>query len=498
MGVIQRQGIKHSAVTLFATVIGMVNALVIYPAVFSKSEFGFFKYLLSTAQLIFPFLLFGFSAVSIKYFAEFRNSKEKNNGFLFFLVFLPLLFFFVFLSISYFFKGEIFQLYDTHKNRELIQSLFYLLPVLIFAMMFNGLISAYISNFKLIVVPEILNNLWLKIAVASISIAYYFEWFSFNYFVYGLVLAYSLVTIALLIYLKSLGELDFRPTLSFFDKPKIKEISVFASFSVLSLAGSLLATQVDTFMVGSFTNFDNVAVYSVALYVATVISIPYRSMVAITSPIIAESFHNKDYENIQKIYSKTSLNLVVIGVLLFVGIWASVDYLFEIIPNGEDYKAGKIIILLLGLSKIVDMANGLNYYIIAYSNFYKFNLYIGLILGFSNVILNYLLIDEYGIYGAAMATLISIIIFNLLKFGLILKKLKMHPFSWNMLWIVFIAAISYLITLILPKTSSPIVNIFINSSVISLIYIPIVLYLNISEDITKLKQQIIGGLKKWF
>ena len=495
MGVIIRQGLKHSVVTVLATAVGMINVLLIYTNFLTEQELGLFQYLVSWAKFLVPFLALGIGATAVRFFSVFQNKSEKNNGFLFFVLLIPIISFSLFFIFSWLFKDFIFASIRNHPDVDLLTKYLPYSLIVLFGLLMGGVMTVYIANYKLITVPEIFNNLWIKIAIPCLAVLYYFEFISFNGFILGLVSAYLVSTISLFFYAWRLGILDLKPNMTFFDKPILKEIRNYAAFSLFGGLGTIIATQIDTLMVGSLIDLENAGIYTIALYISTVIGIPLKSVFSITSPIVAESINNKDFANVQKLYFKSSLNLFVIGLLILIGIWASVDYLFQIIPNGESYKAGKYVILLLGIAKIIDMATSINTHIIVYSEHYRFNLYFSLILAILNVIFNLLFIPIFGLVGVAIATLTSMFLFNLLKVIFVWIKFKMQPFSKGMLWVLFLGLISYGITFLLPKTGYPIIDIIINSVSITAIYVPCILYFNLSDDLTLIKQQIIKKIK---
>jgi len=141
------------------------------------------------------------------------------------------------------------------------------------------------------------------------------------------------------------------------------------------------------------------------------------------------------------------------------------------------------------------MANGINGTIIVNSKYYKYDLYTNVVLVFVTIITNYLLIPEssplssygiVGINGAAFATAISVLLFNLIRLILIKVKMKMHPFSIKTIYTVIILFAIYLLATFLPLSGNVYFDIFWKSVLIIMMYIPAVLYFNLSEDINKL------------
>ena len=106
------------------------------------------------------------------------------------------------------------------------------------------------------------------------------------------------------------------------------------------------------------------------------------------------------------------------------------------------------------------MGTGFNGEIITYSKYYKFNLIaIGLLI-LLNVSLNLLFINvlNYGIEGVAVASLISMILFNLSKLLFIYKKFKILPFDNSYLKLIFVFAIVLLISYYLPILNNHLLN----------------------------------------
>ena len=122
---------------------------------------------------------------------------------------------------------------------------------------------------------------------------------------------------------------------------------------------------------------------------------------------------------------------------------------------------------------------------------------------------NYLLIPSssplahfgiVGINGAAMATAISILLFNILKLTIIKIKMDLQPFSMNTLKTLFFLLLVYYIVLYLPLTNIPLFDLFYRSVIICLLFIPLVLYFKLSEDLISLfndfKQSLLSKYSK--
>jgi O-antigen/teichoic acid export membrane protein len=173
--------------------------------------------------------------------------------------------------------------------------------------------------------------------------------------------------------------------------------------------------------------------------------------------------------------------LLLIGLLLLIGIWGNVDNVFQIIPI--KYLPGKYVILLIGIASLFDIALGISPHIIVNSKYYRYLSYFLIFFAILLIITNYIFIPIYGIVGAALATLISKLIYNLIKFIFLYRKFKLLPFNYKIFLLYIIGFFAYWVSTILPQQPNYIVDILLRSSIITIIYVLPVYYFNISEDI---------------
>ena len=488
MGVIKRQGIKQSIVTYVGIVIGMLNMLWIYATFLTPEELGLIKFLQSTAIFILPFVFLGSSNLIIRFFPEFQDEERKHNGFLSFLILLVGSGYMLFLLVAFLLKDVIIDYYAAQSNFLIIQYLPHLV-VLVLIAAFNLLFTIYIINFKRIVVPAIFNDLFLKIAVPILVVLYYFEYLSFNQLIGGLIGTYFIILLALIAYLRSLGQLHLGWTTRLLTKNRLRRMGVYMGFGVLGNLGNKLANQIDIIMVASLMDLRYTGIYTMAFTISTVVEVPRRALSKIISPIMANALKSNDFEEVKMLYQKSALNQFIVGLYIFLGIWVSVDYLFAMMSKGDEYILGKYVIFFLGCSKLIDMLSGVNSQIIGYSKYFRYQTWFILCLAVFNVAANLLWIPIFQINGAALATLSSLFLFNLLKFILIKRKYNMHPFSIQMLWVFLIALLTWGIVLLIPDTSSNILTIVINSLIVTLVFGGLVLYFKLSTDINELAIQ---------
>lgn len=312
-----------------------------------------------------------------------------------------------------------------------------------------------------------------------------------------LLTSHFLSLIALLIYTLKIGNVTFKIDKSIITKKISLEMFRYSSIAIIGGLGSILVFRLDAIMISSMIDFKSAGIYSVMLFLANVIELPAKSIDSISAPIISSSWKTNDTATIFNIYQKSTFNLLIIGLILFVLISTNLNDILKLTTNSSNLDLGKFAFIYLGLAKIIDMVTGVNNQIIGQSKYYSFNLIAIAFLGILSVVTNYFFIQVFGIVGAAMATLISLSFFNLMKFIFIWYKFKMQPFNTKHLQAILIIAVAGGASFLVPQIDIILVPIVLKSSIIVGIAVPILYFLKISEDVNIVIDSIISKIRKF-
>lgn len=499
MGIIKRQGIKQGLVSYIGAAIGIVSTFYVYTL--DQTFTGELQFLLNFSAFLVPIFLLGFNALVVKFFPEFKDQASGHRGFLGFLLLGGILSFLLIAIISGVFADPFLGLlekgdFDTSK---IIENYGVLLG-LCFLLILITIQSDYISNFHRIVVPNILTNLSLKIILPALVLAFYYHFLDNSTIKWLLLIVHGLIYIGLVVYTIHLKQWHLKIDRRFLTKPLIKNMMNYALFGILGSIGSVLVFRIDYMMVSmlSVGGYFSTGIYHFAINISNVIAIPFTSFKKIAGPIIADGINQEDKSPILDIYQRSSLNLLIVGLGLFLATWISIDELFLITPKPEELIPVKYVVLLLGSAKLVDMVTGINDQIIAYSKFYRFNVFAILLLGIVNIGSNLWLIPRYDIEGAAMATFLALFLFNLAKFLFVWIKFKMQPFTFSELKVLLLAAIAYGLAYLIPVTSSVLLDIVIHSGTFSCLFAAGILYFKVAPDLTKFFNEILNRIRAFF
>jgi O-antigen/teichoic acid export membrane protein len=152
--------------------------------------------------------------------------------------------------------------------------------------------------------------------------------------------------------------------------------------------------------------------------------------------------------------------------------------------------------LLLGLTRIIDMGTGVNAQIIGTSNYWRFELLSGIVLLVLMLPLTLLLTRRYDILGPAIANLISISVYNLIRIIFLWKKFRLFPFTIQSVYTLLLAAAGCIICYYTFRSIHGFWGHVIRSLVFIVLYGGAVIYFKLSSDIQPVIQTIrkrLGG-----
>ena len=476
MGIVRNQSIKNSISFYIGMAIGAINTVIIYPNVFNDhpEHFGLIQILIAYAILVSTFTTFGIPKTFVRFFPII-----KEKGQLYFLsLIIPLLGFILSLLVWFLFKQQIFELLNAS---PLLKDNFFYIILLVFFIGFYDILTAVSRSYLSAATPIFINEVFLKVYSMSALLLHWFGYVDFTTFLKIYLFGYFLkFTILFLIQWKN----DRFSLVFSVNDLKLKEISSFGLFVFVGGASVMLVTRLDMMMIGSMLDLEQVAFYTVAFFIGNAIKVPGKSIAAISSPLVAKALEKLDYKETQTLYTKSSINQLIIAGVLFLCIWLNIDEIFSLLP--AKFQGGKWVVFYISIAQLFNMITGINGTIIVNSKYYRYDLYTNVILVLTTVLTNYFLILKYGIDGAAMATAISISLFNLIRLILIKVKLNMHPFSLQTIKTILLLFALFFTLDFLPDSSYAFFDIIWKSIVVFILFIGAVLYFNLSEDISEL------------
>ena len=230
----------------------------------------------------------------------------------------------------------------------------------------------------------------------------------------------------------------------------------------------------------------------------SVLQAPFRSLVAITIPILSRAWKDKNHLEIQRIYQRTSINMLGFSLFVFFLIWLNFENGISFFNINPDYLEGRWVFFLLGIVTIIELGTGVNGQIIGTSTYWRFELWTSLLLTLMIIPLSYTLTVKYGILGPAIANLVSFSVYNFIRYYFLWKKFKMQPFSIKTLELLLIAISTYFIVYFCTKNLNGLTAIISSLVLFSTAFISLFYWRNISPDVKPVIETILKriGVKK--
>lgn len=486
MGIIVRQSISNTVISYVGIALGFVLTILMFPHILTPDQYGLTRVLISASFISSQFAHLGFQNLVIRYFPFFKKADPKQHGFLFWIITIPIVGFLVF-TLIYFLASDLIIQYYRERSPLFVDYYLWVLPFTLFIIYFEVL-NNYLRSLRDSTTGSFVNEVLQRFITILVLAVYFFDWIGFGQFVAFFVLSYISQPLIIGIQIWRKSEFKLTPNLNIIRKKLVKGMASYSLYSMLGGLTTVIVWNVDIMMLGSMAGLDDTAVYSIAFYIVTVITVPQQSIHKIAAPLMSDFIKRKQWKEVESIYKKSSLNQLIPGLLIFGLIWIHLDKLYLLLP--DLYAAGLWVVFIVGIGKLTGMVSGLNGVILSNSKHYRVSFYTNIILVVVTIAANFLLIPEYGIEGAALASAMAIMVYNGVKYLYVLIKMKLQPFSAKTFWVILLGACTIYLTHVWVDFSSIWLDIAIKSIIFPFTFMAPILYFKVSPDINELLESL--------
>jgi O-antigen/teichoic acid export membrane protein len=199
--------------------------------------------------------------------------------------------------------------------------------------------------------------------------------------------------------------------------------------TILSVAFPMLFTYLgffmtnfaDAYMLPFYTSTEMVGIYKTCANVASIAAMALVAMNTTIQPKISQLYYQGKQEEVMKLCTKFSrliflMNIPIFGMIIFgsrLMIW---------LAYGEEFVPGAFALSILAIGQIFNVACGPVAQLLNVTGFHKQFRNISLIGALINLLLIIILIPHWGIEGAAVASAISMAVWNIIGTFYIKKK----------------------------------------------------------------------------
>ena len=501
MGIVARQSVWNSVILYTGVAIGFFNSIFLYPQILSKAEWGVIGTILSGAVILVHIAGFGGATGLIKFLPHYRVGKN-NNGLLRFIL-LTALSGVTLVILTLVLSKDLVLI--PFSNEPLLDSYYYHLPVLVAGFVLFEIISGYLNAIYKTSLQLFFREIVFRLGQTTLLVLKWTDLIDFNTFIACFVCLYAINFLILATLLILAKNFDLRPARERISWESKKWILKYGGFTLLSGLASSLSNRMDILMVGAMAGgaaigadsgnegLQATASYMLAVNIGLVLDMPLRAIGHIAHPVISNSWKEKDLNNIGKLYKESSLNLMIIGGLMFIGIWINFDSFLSLLP--PEYHDVKWVFFFIGISKFANLTAGINSHILVTSKYFRFSTYFILSLAVLIFISNTIFIPIYGLIGAALATAISLFLYNVGSIWFIYKKFNILPFSGKTIYVMVLSFLAYAVGEYIPNMSNVWIDIAVRSIVVVILYFAAIRIFKLSDEINKLIDKVFGLIR---
>lgn len=193
----------------------------------------------------------------------------------------------------------------------------------------------------------------------------------------------------------------------------------------------VLLGYTDRIMLGYFTASKDLGVYSAAATISQQAGLITFSFGYIFCPMISDLYHRNEFKDLGRLYKTVTRWIVSINVVILLLLILFSKQIMGLF--GSEFTSGWVVLVILSSVHLIGYSTGgaLVGYVLRMSGKQDIELINSIVMLVTNITLNFWLIPQYGILGAAISTGTSFALINIARILEVLVLLRIHPYDTN-------------------------------------------------------------------
>jgi len=390
------------------------------------SSYGFYAYFMAILNTIVLLSSMGISKLSIREVARLVGHKQwgalKDYISYFHKINITIIAVFVLLLVM------CFKLIFSHKfSHHMIHAVVFgiiSLPFLSLGLLRAGILRG-LKHPVLAKIPELVATPFMFVSLLGVT----FLFLNKNYFNITTVFIFQLASIVFGFVLGLMFLLKELPHEVFTSSREGIRINVILKqvLPFLCLVGvNMVNTRIDILLLGFLRPTADVGIYRIVMLFVQTLGLPLLMYNAIAAPLIANAFYEKEKIKLQRVViwgTRITFVLTFLGVLFLstFGYWI-LNFFYGALFSQKGYTP----LIVLSISQLINVGFGAVALILNMTGHERWTLRATTITIILNVILNVLLVPIFGIMGSAIATAISLILWNIILFVCVYHELGIN------------------------------------------------------------------------
>ncbi len=203
------------------------------------------------------------------------------------------------------------------------------------------------------------------------------------------------------------------------------------AFPFVLLSGTTIVMQhTDTIMLGIWRSEEELGLYRVASNTATLTSFSLTIFGAVAAPNIAKFHALSEIKSIQKIIAGFSAISFLVALLVFLTFLGAGGWILEML-FGSSYLPARSALWILSFGYLVSCALGITGVALNMMGKATLTAKVFLVAACTNVILNWILIPQYGYVGASLASMVTTVIWKIILAYILYRDHKIGIFQFG-------------------------------------------------------------------
>jgi O-antigen/teichoic acid export membrane protein len=490
MSQIRKKSIVSTIWIFFGFAIGGINTyLYAHSNWFTPAQYGLTSTLIQIGSLFFAFANMGTLSFINKFFPYYQDNLEDHKNDLLALAIAVAFTGFILSAVAGYIVQPLILRKFTQNAPMLVEYYFWVFPLAFFMLLFY-ILEAYSYGYQKSVVVNILRETIIRVFTLVLVVLKIFGFISFKQFIIFFSFQYALIFGILLFILIKEKNFHLHFKVSKVTRRYRKKIFAIMALTYLVIIVAMVRQSIDNLVLASKINLANAGIFTFATYLSTLLMAPNRSLISVTIPLLSRAWKEKNLMEINRIYKRSSINLLLFALFAFCCIWLNYEPAINYFKLNPEYLKGSWVFFLLGIQAIIELGTGVNAQIIGTSNFWRFELYTGLLLAALIIPLSYFLTVKYGLIGPAIANLLSLTIYNAVRFIFLWKKYNMQPFTLKTLEVIIIAIASFGVCYLMLHSVNGLIGLVSRTALFTLFFTLLIMYRNISPDVVPVIKNI--------
>ncbi|HET9432553.1 MAG TPA: lipopolysaccharide biosynthesis protein, partial [Chitinophagaceae bacterium] len=321
MSTIRRQTIISSIVIYIGFAIGLLNIYFFTKeGLFTAADYGLISIFMPVATLMMAFASMAMPSFIFKFYPYYNdNLPPRKNDMLTWALLVAGTGFVLVMIAGFLFKDLVIRKYS--ENAPQLVAYYYWIFPMGFGLTVYTILEAYTWNLHKPVLANFSREvLWRLLITVLIVLFVYKAIGSFDLFIKLYAFTYPAIAVFLFGYLVVSKKIHFTFSVSRVTRRFFKKILSLCLFVYSGVLIFTISQVFDSIVIASVLTdgIDKAGIFGIAQIMTSVIQAPQRSIIAVSIPHLSKAWKDKNMVLLQKIYQRSSINLLLFSCGIFI------------------------------------------------------------------------------------------------------------------------------------------------------------------------------------